>query len=235
VPEVSGKVDPGSDAHELVMALDGGMGKGERNRIKVRVRSALGAQAQVEGRFLGGRPPYGYTLGDTGVYPNPGKAADGKRLRQLEVDPSAAPLVKRIFAEYLSGKGIYTIAEGLTREGVPSPSAHDPERNRHRDQRAWVKVAVRAILLNPRYTGRQVWNLQRRDEVPMDVAAGHQTKQRWNDSSDWIWPTEVMHEPLVSSEDEVRELVESLGDMVQVLAEADDKDDLYSELGLSRT
>jgi site-specific DNA recombinase len=43
---------------------------------------------------------------------------------------------------------------------------------------------VRAILANPRYTGRQVWNRQRRDEVLLDVedvAAGHETKLRWND------------------------------------------------------
>ena len=203
VPEVGGRVDPGSDAHDLVMSLYGGMSKGERNRIKVRVRSAMGAQAQTEGRFLGGRPPYGYQLADAGPHPNPSKAADGKRLRRLEVDPLAAPVVERIFDEYLTGRGFYAIAERLTADGIPSPSAHDPARNRHRDTRAWNKFAVRAILQNPRYTGRQVWNRQRRDEVLMDVedvAAGHQTKQRWNHTSDWIWSTESTHEALVSSE-----------------------------------
>ena len=80
VPEVGGAVDPGSDAHDLVMSLHGGMSKGERNRIKIRVRSAMAAQAATEGRFLGGRPPYGYRLADAGPHPNPGKAADGKRL-----------------------------------------------------------------------------------------------------------------------------------------------------------
>ncbi|HEX3842651.1 MAG TPA: recombinase family protein [Acidimicrobiales bacterium] len=204
VPEVGGKVDPGSDAHDLVMSLYGGMSKGERSRIKIRVRSAMGAQALHEGRFLGGRPPYGYQLADAGAHPNPGKAAVGQRLHQLEPDPTSAPIVGRIFADYLSGRGIYSVAEGLTRDGVPSPSAHDPARNRHRDTRAWSKSAVRAILLNPRYTGREVWNRQRRDEVLLDVedvAAGHQTKLRWNDSSDWIWSTDIKHVALVSSED----------------------------------
>ena len=204
VPEVGGRVDPGSDAHELVMALYGGMSKGERSRIKIRVRSAMGAQAKVEGRFLGGRPPYGYQLADAGAHPNPGKAAIGQRLHRLEPDPTSSPIVGRIFADYLGGRGIYAIAEGLTRDGIPSPSAHDPARNRHRDTRAWSKYAVRAILLNPRYTGREVWNRQRRDEVLLDVedvAAGHQTKLRWNDSSDWIWSTDVKHEALVTSED----------------------------------
>ena len=35
VPEIGGAIDPGSDAHDLVMALCGGMSKGERNRIKM--------------------------------------------------------------------------------------------------------------------------------------------------------------------------------------------------------
>ena len=216
VPEVGGKVDPGSDAHDLVMSLYGGMSKGERNRIKIRVRSAMAAQAQHEGRFLGGRPPYGYRLADAGAHPNPGKAADGKRLRRLEVDPVAAPVVARIFDEYLAGRGFHTIAERLTADDVPSPSAHDPGRNRHRDARAWSKFAVRAILTNPRYTGHEVWNRQRREEVLLDVedvAAGHESKMRWNDTSAWIWSVGQAHDALVSSEtfDEVQRLVSTKG------------------------
>src|SRR5665213_2611520 len=118
-------LDPGSDAHEMLMGLYGGMSKSERGRIKIRVRSAMTAQAQHEGRFLGGRPPYGYRLADAGVHPNPGKAADGKRLHRLEIDPIAAPVVKRIFASYIAGKGLHAIAEDLTGDGIPSPCAHD--------------------------------------------------------------------------------------------------------------
>ena len=100
-------------------------------------------------------------------------------------------------------KGLYAIAEALTREGIPCPSAHDPTRNRHRNGIAWSKSAVRAILRNPRYTGRQVWNRQRREEVLIDVddvALGHETKLRWNDERDWIWSADAVHEPLISPE-----------------------------------
>jgi DNA invertase Pin-like site-specific DNA recombinase len=86
VPEVGGAVDPGSDAHDLMMSLYGGISKGERNRIKTRVRSAMAAQAAIEGRFLGGRPPYGYQLVNAGPHPNPSKAAIGQQLRRLEID-----------------------------------------------------------------------------------------------------------------------------------------------------
>lgn len=83
--------------------------------------------------------------------------------------------------------------------------SHDPERNRHRQGNggAWVQTAVRVILDNPRYTGRQVWNKQRRDEVLMDiedVAMGYETKMRWNDKGDWVFSAERTHEALVSDE-----------------------------------
>ena len=158
------------------------------------------SQTEIEGRFLGGRPPYGYRLKDCGPHPNPAKAAEGRQLRRLEPHPETAPVVRRIFAEYIAGEGYYAIAEGLTRDGIKSPSAHDPGRNAHRCGVAWAKSAVRAIIINPRYTGRQVWNKQRKDEVLLDVedvGAGHVTKMQWNEPGSWVWSTEVTHEPLI--------------------------------------
>src|SRR5579875_2988367 len=102
-----------------------------------------------------------------------------------------------------SGAGIFAIAEELTRDGIPCPSAHDPGRNRHRCGIAWSKGAVRAILLNPRYTGRQVWNRQRKDEVLIDVndvALGYQTKMRCNNAGRWIWSDEITHPPVISAD-----------------------------------
>jgi site-specific DNA recombinase len=203
VPEVGGPIDPKNEAHDLVMSVFGGMSKGERNRIKIRVKAAMGAQAKDEGRFLGGRPPYGYLIADAGPHPNPAKAADGKRLHKLELDPEAEPVVRRIFAEFIAGHGFYAIAEGLTRDGIPSPSAHDPKRNSHRCGIAWNKFAVRAILINPRYTGHQVWNKQRKDEVLIDVddvGLGHTTKLRWNDTGKWLWSEKIVQPPIVEGE-----------------------------------
>jgi site-specific DNA recombinase len=212
VPEVGGPIDPKNEAHDLVMSVFGGMSKGERNRVKIRVHTAMAAQAQGEGRFLGGRPPYGYLIVDAGPHPNPAKAADGKRLHKLEIDPEAMPVAVRIFAEFIAGHGFYAIAEGLTRDGIPSPSAHDPARNRHRCGIAWSKFAVRAILINPRYTGHQVWNKQRKDEVLLDVedvALGHITKLRWNESGKWIWSEQIVHPPIIDREtfDQVQAMI----------------------------
>jgi site-specific DNA recombinase len=204
VPEVGGPIDPANEAHDMIMGVFGGLSKGERNRIRIRVRSAMAAITATEGRYLGGRPPYGYRLVDAGPHPNPAKAADGKRVKRLEADPVTSMVVRWIFTQFLSGRGLFDIAEELTKEGIPSPSAADPDRNRHRCQIAWSKFAVRTIITNPRYTGRQVWNKQRKDEVLIDVedvGLGHTTKMRWNDRDTWVWSEHEVHEALVSIED----------------------------------
>ena len=51
--------------------------------------------------------------------------------------------------------------------------------------------------------GYEVWNKQRKDEVLLDVedvALGHVTRMRWNDSTDWVTSAEPTHEPIISRE-----------------------------------
>lgn len=94
---------------------------------------------------LRGRPPYGYQV------LRPAEGSGG--VIRLEPDLASAPVVRRIFAEYVTGSGLQAIAEGLTSDSVSCPSAHDPSRNPHHDGVAWSKGAVRAILVNRRYAG----------------------------------------------------------------------------------
>jgi hypothetical protein len=75
--------------------------------------------------------------------------------------------------------------------------------HRHRCGLAWSKSAIRAILSNPRYTGRQVWNRQRKDEVLLDVhdvTLGHTTVMRWNDQDQWIVSEQIAHPPIIDDE-----------------------------------
>ncbi|HVM54377.1 MAG TPA: recombinase family protein [Acidimicrobiales bacterium] len=203
-PDAAGRHDRLNIGHRITAALRAELAQEERETIRRRVHDAMQSQAR-DGRWLGGRPPYGYRLVEAGLHPNPGKAALGIREKRLEVDPVAAPIVARIFAEYLDGRGIYAIAEGLTAEGIPSPSGHDPARNRHRASSggAWGKSAVRTILRNPVYAGRRVWGKQRRSEVAFDVedfSLGNRTKFVWNDRSAWVWSAEASHEAIVDPE-----------------------------------
>jgi site-specific DNA recombinase len=59
-------------------------------------------------------------------------------------------------------------------------------------------------VTNPRYTGRQVWNKQRKDEILLDVAdvaAGYETRMRWNETGSWVWSDTIAHEPLIPADD----------------------------------
>ena len=75
-------------------------------------------------------------------------------------DPQTASVVQWIFAQRLAGHSLARITRALTEAGIPRPSAADPERNAHRTGEGWSLTTIRAILADPRYTGRQVWNRQ---------------------------------------------------------------------------
>jgi DNA invertase Pin-like site-specific DNA recombinase len=204
VPEIGGPVDPDSEAHNLIMSMYAGMSKAERRSIQVRVRAAMAAQTEMEGRFLGGRPPYGYLLADNGPHPRPDLAALGVRLHRLDLDPVAAPVVGRIFDMRLSGMGAKRIAGTLNDEGVPCPSAHDPGRNRHRSGAGWTTGTVLAILRNPRYTGQQVWNRQSKAEILLDISnvgLGTRTVQRHNAREKWVYSQAESHPAIVGAEE----------------------------------
>ncbi|WP_263247275.1 recombinase family protein [Saccharopolyspora rosea] len=181
VPELGGKFDPRNPSHKMLMSVLGGMSESERQHIQARVRAAMDAQVLNEGRHQGGRAPYGYRTVDGGPHPNPRKASEGYRLRVLAIDEPAAEVVRRIFAEYLDGKGDRAIANGLNRDGIPCPSAQRPHQNRHRLADGWQGSTVRAILENPRYTGYAFFGRWTRQETlldPDDVAAGNVVRFR---------------------------------------------------------
>ncbi|MGD0875155.1 MAG: recombinase family protein [Acidimicrobiales bacterium] len=199
VPELGGPVDIENDGHYMALSNYGTMSRAERNRTRLRVANAMRAHAQA-GRWLGGRPPYGYHIVDAGPHPNPSKAASGARLHQLAPDPETAPVVRRIFDMYLAGAGYKQIAAVLTNEGIPSPSAHDPKRNPHRPGHSWAMSAVRAILTNPRYLGHHVSGRTKKKDVLLDPdvpALGHVTRQQWQQRDEWVTSTVPAYDAIV--------------------------------------
>ena len=202
VPEIGGPVDPDSEAHDLVMSLFGGLSKAERRRIQHRTRAAVLALA-AEGRWLGGRPNYGYRLIDTGVaHPNRAKASVGARLRTLEPDPETAPVVQRIFELSDAGVGFRSIAQRLEADGIASPGETGPLRH-PRSAGVWGGSAVRAILVNPRYLGHQVAGRQRRHDELLDshdAALGTVSSQRWQGREAWAWSEELCWPALVPAD-----------------------------------
>ena len=152
-------------SHKMLMSVLGGMSESERQHVQARVRAAMDAQVINEGRHQGGRAPFGYVVVDAGPHPNPRKAAEGYRLRMLAIDEPSAAVVRRIFAEYLSGNGDRAIASGLNRDGIACPSARRPDQNRHRLADGRQGSTVRSILENPRYTGYAVFGRWAKHEM----------------------------------------------------------------------
>jgi len=204
MPEVGGRVDWHAEDHEQTMLTLGLSSKREITRTRIRVRTAMAAQTREQGRYLGGRPPYGYRLTDAGPHPNKAHAAWGRRAHRLEPDPETAPVVRWMFAQRLAGHSVARITRALNDAGIPCPSAADPGRNPHRTGAAWTLRTVTAILANPRYTGRQVWNRQRTDFDlidPANTGIGHKQVQRWNLPEGWVISRHPAHPALVSEAD----------------------------------
>jgi len=204
MPEAGGLVDFHAEGHEAMMIGLGIQSKREITRTRIRVRTAMAAQTRDQGRYLGGRPPYGYLLADAGPHPNRAHAAWGRRARRLETDQETATVVRWIFAQRLAGHSVARITRALNEAGIPCPSAADPGRNTHRAGLAWSLATMRAILANPRYTGRQVWNRQPSAMNlidPANTGLGHRQVQRWGPPEGWVISARPSHPALVSEED----------------------------------
>ena len=84
--------------------------------LGVIVIGGMRAQASEQGRYLGGRPQYGYRLVDAGPHPNRAHARWGRRLQRLDPDPVTSPYVQWMFAQRSAGRSVASIAGELTSE-----------------------------------------------------------------------------------------------------------------------
>lgn len=125
LPEAGGPVDLDDSTHHALMTVLGAQSQREVLRSRYRVLAAMRAQTCEQGRYLGGRPPYGYRLVDAGPHPNHTHVAWGRRLQRLDSDPVTAPHVRWIFAERLAGRSIAGIARRLN-TGCGQPFGRRP-------------------------------------------------------------------------------------------------------------
>jgi site-specific DNA recombinase len=80
---------------------------------------------------------------------------------RLDIKPDEAATVRRIFEMSASGMSYKRIAHALNGEGVRSPKLQ-----KGRISRSWCTSAIRVLLMNKRYVGKQVWNTRRKVRVP---------------------------------------------------------------------
>jgi site-specific DNA recombinase len=128
-PEVGGRIDFHAEDHEQTMLALGFQSKREITRTRIRVRTAMATQTREQGRYLGGRPPYGYRLADAGPHPNKAHAAWGRRAHRLEPDPATAPVVAWMFAQRLAHANRRRSTKADTTEEYPESPATDWRRS----------------------------------------------------------------------------------------------------------
>jgi DNA invertase Pin-like site-specific DNA recombinase len=190
-----------------------------RDLSKVTIRGLL---SRVDaGYWMGGVPPHGYDLRYVNAeggflfilrhMPDGSKQQmneQGKLLRTLARgeslnisqrdraklvlgDPKRVQVVRRIFQMYVGqGKGFKAIGATLNEEEVPTPRG--PAWS-HIYGGKWTDSTIRAILVNPIYTGDMVWN--RRTDGRFHKIVNRQATERTpvhgarlvpNNESDWI-------------------------------------------------
>ncbi|MCC8251185.1 recombinase family protein [Saccharothrix luteola] len=199
LPEAEGPVDFDNPAHEALLSLLAMRSQTEVLRSRHRVVTAMRMQTVEQGRYLGGRPPYGYRLVDAGPHPNRALARRGVRQQRLVPNSATAPTVKLIFSLRLAGHSAAGIARHLNEQAVPSPSNVDAQRNRRYVDPGWSLRTVVEILGNPRYTGHQVWNRTSADRATRSPS-GRRTSVR-NEQHAWAISASIAHVPLVSEQD----------------------------------
>ncbi|MEW6065159.1 MAG: recombinase family protein [Bacillota bacterium] len=127
----------------------------------------------IQKRFMKGewKPsylPYGYMKGKDGG---------------IVINEEEAAIVRRIYTDYLNGKGTYVIAKELTEEGVPTRKGAE----------AWGENVVKEILTNEKYYGDML--LQKTfttDTLPFQRKRNRGQKQCYYIAND--------HEPIISKE-----------------------------------
>jgi DNA invertase Pin-like site-specific DNA recombinase len=149
--------------------------KGTMNALFLKdlaIKTHRGIRGRVEAGKIGGGNAYGYRVVKT-------LDARGEPIRgERAIIEEQAEIVRRIFHEYVAGKGPQRIAADLNRDGIPSPTG-----------KRWNDTTIRGnriissgILNCELYVGVIRWNRQRKLKNP---DTGHFV-YRLNPQSEWI-------------------------------------------------
>jgi site-specific DNA recombinase len=136
---VSQGIDSASEQAEVLMTVHGLVDSLYIRELAKKTHRGLEGRA-IDGFHTGGRC-FGYT-NETGP--------EGVR---LVVNQGEAAIVVMIFESFADGQSLKSIAKKLNADGVPPPRLR-----KGKVRATWCPSAVRAMLHNPIYAGKQVWN-----------------------------------------------------------------------------
>lgn len=162
------RVNSLSEKSEQLLTILSSIAQGESESISTNNRWSVQYRFQ-NGAFIIATPAYGYTNDENG---------------ELIIQEQEAVIVRRIFSEYLRGKGSYSIARELQEEGIPTM----------RGAKEWEDSVVKGILQNLVYEGDLL--LQKTyttDGVPFQRKNNHGELPQYLITDN--------HEPIVSREE----------------------------------
>jgi site-specific DNA recombinase len=137
-----------------------------------------------QGKWLGGRPPYGYKVISTGDKNSDRRLVPGEQIQVLAVQ-----MMFRLYAD--KGYTLDQVVAELHARGILNPKGG----------RIWHKTTVRAILRNRKYVGDMAWNVGHDGKYSEFTGGNVRTSdakipQRNNAKEDWIIVADA-HEPLI--------------------------------------
>ena len=166
--------------------------------ISEKVRAEVRSKQEL-GKFIGAFPSYGYKK-------------DPTDRNHLIIDKEAAAVVKRVFDEFLNGKGKLTIARDLNRDGIPCPSLYKElngfnykNANKLDSTRQWTYSTVNKVLHNRIYTGAMVQGKSKlskfdRECKVFDDNDNIRIKTKQIEEDKWF-VVENTHEPIISNDE----------------------------------
>ena len=116
-----------SEKSEQMLTILSSVAQGESENISTNIKWAVVKRFQ-DGTYTLGCLAHGYMKDENG---------------ELIISEDEVAVIRRIFREYLNGKGTYVIAKELSEEDVPTI----------RSAAKWQDGVIKEILLNPIYTG----------------------------------------------------------------------------------
>ncbi len=126
-----------NDADELINILRFWQASGESKKTSIRTKTRL-SQIVQEGKFRGGKCPYGYKLVKNGR-----KNRRNDEVYDIEVDEIEAEVVRLIFRKYVNeGYGTQRLAKYLTEQGIST-----------REGKSFTNTTLNHMLKNIIYTG----------------------------------------------------------------------------------
>lgn len=120
-------IDTSTDGGRTTAGILASVAEGEMRRKSSRQKSAA-AQAARQGRWIGGRRPFGYEEG------------------ALRLRPDEAKLIRAAYTAVIDGESLYSIASKWNADGVKTTVGNE-----------WTGATVSQMLIKPRYAGLRTY------------------------------------------------------------------------------